>query len=431
MGRLVKVVLVIAALFAGGSLFGLDWRSVAGPLGGSLNEASAVLRNAVGVTGTPERVSVAPGAPASGTKGSAPPPAVTTSKPIVREITEWDEYTARFDAVESVEIRARVAGYLNEVKFKDGDDVKQGDLLVLIDPRPFERALEQAQAELEAARTKAENTRLDVDRGKPLVERKIMSEKVFDDRSNALREAQAAIRVAEAKVKTAELDLSFTRIAAPVSGRIGRSLVTPGNYVSGGGVQNSTVITTIVSQNPIYLYFDVSENNYLKYKRLRERGSNAGASAAGAPVFVSLPDEQTFSHRGQLDFIDNRLDQATATIRARAQMDNAKGLFSPGMFARVRIAGTEKYNAVLLPDEAILSDQASKFVYVVSDDGTAQRKGVTLGPLVDRLRVVRTGITGEDWVVVNGLQRARPGIKVNPKREPLKVSEGPTGATPR
>lgn len=355
---------------------------------------------------------------------------MTVSKPVVREIVEWDEYTARLDAVEQVDVRARVGGYLNEVRFKDGDNVQQGDLLFVIDPRPFERVLDQARAELEAANTKANNARLDVDRGGPLVDRKVMSQKVFDDRESALRDALATIRVAEAKVKTAELDLSFTRVVSPLSGRISRSLVTPGNYISGGTSNVSTLLTTIVRQDPIYVYFDVSENNYLKYKRLQEQGQKGGASALGAAVGVALSDEPGFKHTARLDFIDNRLDQATATIRVRALLENPKGLFTPGLFSRVRLAGTPPYQGILLPDEAILSDQASKFVYTVGEDGIAARKSVVLGPLVDKLRVVRSGVAADDWVVTKGLQRARPGLKLNPRREPIKVSDAAPSHSP-
>jgi RND family efflux transporter MFP subunit len=349
------------------------------------------------------------------------------SRPHVDEVIEWDEYTARFDAVEMVEVRPRVSGYLNEVAFKDGQSVKKGDLLFVIDPRPFERALEAAKAELELAKTRAENAGRDVERGRPLVERKIMSEKVFDDRANAHREAEAQVKVAAARVKIAELDLSFTRIIAPVSGRISRTLMSTGAYIAGGGAQNTPVLTTIVSQDPIHLYFDVSENNYIKYKRLGQKGAKAGASEIGAIVLVALPDERDFKHKGLLDFIDNRLDTGTGTLRARAVLENASGFFSPGMFARVRVPGSPAYSAMLLPDSAISSDQASKFVLVVGEDGTVTRKPVQLGPLYNGLRIVRTGITGDDWIVTNGLQRARPGNKVTPKREPIKVSEAPSG----
>ena len=357
-----------------------------------------------------------------------PPPAVTVSRPLVEEIVEWDEYTARFDAVAAVDVRARISGYLTDVGFKDGQTVAKGDLLYVIDPRPFERAVEQARAELTQAKTKTENAMLDVERGRPLMERRVMSEKVFDDRASLLRDAQAAVKVSEAKVATAELDLSFTRITSAIDGRIGRTQVTAGNWVSAGAAANATLLTSIVSQDPIHLYFDVSENNYLKYIRLIEKGEKSGATQLGAPIEIAMPDETRFTHKGRLDFIDNRLDAGTATLRARAIVDNKAQFFSPGMFARARIAGSGKQVAVLLPDEAIGTDQASKFVLVVAEDNGVSRRPVQLGPLHNGLRIVRSGLKGEDWVVIKGVQRARPGQKVNPKREPLKLTEG-SGAT--
>ena len=352
----------------------------------------------------------------------AAPPVVSVAQPVRREIVEWDEYTGRFDATQTVEVRARVSGYLNEVRFRDGQDVKQGDLLFVIDPRPFERAVEQARAELFAAQTKVDNANLDVERGQPLIERKIISDKAFDDRMSLLREAKAAVKVAEAKVKSAELDLSFSTITAPISGRIGRTLVTAGNWVS-GGASGTTLLTTIVSQDPIYIYFDVNENNYIKYKRLSERGVKAGAADVGALVEVALPDERGFPHKGRLDFLDNRLDQGTGTLRARAVLDNKAGLFSPGLFGRVRVMGTPSYPALLLPDEAIGTDQTNKYVLVVGDDALVARRNVRLGPLVDGLRVVREGLAEADWVITRGLQRARPGLKVEPKRVSIEVSD--------
>ncbi len=301
----------------------------------------------------------------------------------------------------------------------------KGDLLFVLDARPFERTLEQAQAELMQAQTKVQNTNLDVVRGKPLLERRIISEKAFDDRESLVREAQAGVKVAEAKVKTAELELSFTRITSPISGRISRTQVTAGNWVSAGGAANATLLTTIVSQDPIYIYFDLSENNYIKYRRLAERGVNSAAAQLGAPVEVALPDERGFPHKALLDFLDNRLDQGTGTLRARGVMANPAGLFSPGLFARVRVTGTAPYMAVLLPDEAIGTDQTNKFVYVVAEDGGVARSNVKLGPLHEGLRVVREGLAAEQWVITRGLQRARPGIKVTPKREALTLSEAP------
>jgi RND family efflux transporter MFP subunit len=349
-------------------------------------------------------------------------PTVSVSQPLQRQIVEWDEYTGRFDAVETVEVRARVSGYLTDVHFKDGQEVKPGDLLYEIDPRPFERSLEQARAELLQAQTRVDNANLDVVRGKPLLERRIISEKAFDDRENLVREAQAQVKVAEAKVKTAELDVSFARIVSPIAGRISRSMATAGNWVSAGGVSNTTLLTTIVSQDPIHIYFDVSENNYLKYKRLAERGETAGAADLGSNVELALPDERGFPHRAKLDFLDNRLDQGTGTLRARAVLANPAGLFSPGMFARVRVTGTPTYTALLLPDEAIGSDQTNKYVYVVADSGLVSRRNVQPGPLVDGLRVVREGVAEADWIITKGLHRARPDQSVTANRVAITVS---------
>jgi RND family efflux transporter MFP subunit len=369
------------------------------------------------------------GGQAGGKGPSGPPPSVTVSKPVVRALVEWDEYTGRFDATETVEMRARVSGYLTETHFRDGQMVKKGDLLFTIDPRPFERTLEQARAELNQWQARVNNASKDVDRARPLVRNRIVSEKVFDDRENAYEDAQAAMKVAEAKVKATELELSFTRITAPIAGRISRANVSVGNYVA-GGTFNSTLLTTIVSQDPVYVYFDMTENNLIKYKRLAEATGGDSAVRLGAPAEFALSDDRGFPHQGQLDFLDNRLDASTATLRGRIVVENPKGLFSAGMFARVRIAASPRYDAVLLPDAAIGTDQSARFVFVVAEDGTVARRVVEPGPLIDTLRVVRSGIGRDDWVVVNGVQRARPGQKVTPKREPIKVSDAPAAAQP-
>ncbi len=358
----------------------------------------------------------------------ATPPAgplqtIIVSKPLAREIVEWDETSARFDAVETVDLRARVNGYLQDVLFKDGQEVKKGDLLFVIDARPYERALAQAKAELQQAQTRISNASLDVERARPLVERKVVSEKVFDDRANLQREAESAARVAEEKVKSAELDLSFTRMTAPVSGQIGRASVTPGNYVTAGGTTGATTLASIVSQDPIYLYFDITEADALKYKRLAEGGAQTAAKK-GARVEAALPDEKGFPHTGIVDFLDNRLDPATGSLKARALFPNPNRLFTPGQFAKLRLQGSQAYVATLVPDEAVGADQASRYVVVVGNDDIPVRKKVTLGPLVDGLRVIRDGLAADDWIVTKGLTRIRPGQKVITKREPLTVSEG-------
>ena len=363
--------------------------------------------------------------------GAGPPPVVTVSRPATREFIEWDDYTGRFDPVETVEVRARVAGYLDIVHFKDGQTVAKGDPLFNVDPRPYERAVEQARAEVAQAQTKIDNSNLDVVRGQPLLDRKVLSQKTFDDRANLKREAEASLKVADAKLRTAELDLSFTKVAAPIGGRISRTLVTAGNYINAGGAVTPTLLTTIVSQSPIYLYFDVSEANALKYKRLALSGQVGGVGGVrdkGATVEIGLPDERGYPHRGTVDFADNRLDAGTGTLRARAVIDNADGLFLAGMFARVRVAGSPAASGMLLPDEAIGSDQVNKFVLVVAADGAVQRKIVTLGSQVSGLRVIRTGVSAQDWVVVKGLQRARPGQKVDARREELRVTEAADSA---
>jgi multidrug efflux system membrane fusion protein len=420
-----------AALLIGAATIALGLSRIVEAQQGSSPPAAAAVSPGAPGSAAPG-ASRPPGSPPPGPgpqAGGAPPaPSVTVARPLVRKIVEWDEYTGRFDAISSIDIRARVSGYLNDVHFQDGQRVKKGDLLYTIDPRPFERAVDQAKAELAQAQTRAENTSLDVERGRPLVDRKIMSEKVFDDRANALREAQALVRVAEAKVKTAELDLLFTKITAPADGRISRSAFSPGSWVSAGAASNASLMTTIVSEDPIHIYFDISENNWIKYRRMIEKGTRQGAAQLGSMVQLTLPDETGFQHRGKVDFIDNRLDQATGTMRARALVENDKGLFASGMFARVRVQGSDEYEAILLPDDAIGTDQTNRFVFTVADDGTVGRKPVTLGPLIDTMRVVRTGLAATDTVITKGLQRARPGGKVTPRREELKMSaaEAPT-----
>jgi multidrug efflux system membrane fusion protein len=407
---LFAVALVAAAV----PLSGRSWTSVLESVRGGVSG----LMSGLSAANTPISKGSGGGAPQQG-----PPPNVTVSQPAVRPIVEWDEFAGRFDAVDSVEIRARVFGYLTAVHFKDGQHVEKGDLLFEIDPRPFERAVALARAELSQAQVKVENARLDVDRAKPLLERRVVSEKAYDDRANILRDAEAAVKVFEARLQSAELDLSYARITAPVSGRIGRSIVTVGNLVSGGGANTTTTLTTIVSQDPIYLYFDVSENDAIKYRRLAGIDGRDSTGVLGASVEIALNGDPSYPHKGVVDFVDNRLDASTGTLRLRARVENKDGLFKPGMFARVRVQASPRYDAVLLPDAAIGADQASRYALVVGDDQVPQRRAVKLGPLFEGLRVVREGVSGDDWVIVNGLARIRPGQKVTPRREQLKVSE--------
>ncbi len=356
-------------------------------------------------------------------QAAPPPPKVSVAQPLERAVTEWDEYTGRFDAVETVEVRARVSGVLMEVKFKDGDLVKRGDPLFTIDPRPFERVLERERANLASAQVRAEFAAKDVERARALLKNANISEQVFDQRLQAQREAEAAVKSAEASVKSAELDVEFTLIRAPINGRIGRNLISQGNFITGGS-GTGTLLATIVSIDPIYFYFDISEADFLKYTRLNALGTRPSSRDKPNPVFLALQDEKTFPHRGVTNFVDNRIDEATGTLRARAVFDNPTGLFQPGLFGRIRLIGSGEYKAVMLPDEAIGTDQSNRFVYVVGEDGTVSAKTVTLGPLIDGLRVIRSGVELSDWVIVKGIQRARAGAKVTP--EQTKIEARPT-----
>lgn len=351
-----------------------------------------------------------------------PPPAVTTAQPVVREVTEWDEYTGRFEAVDAVDLRARVSGFLVRAAFNEGQLVKKGAVLFEIDPRPFQRTLEARRAELQSARVRAEFTAKDVERARPLLKNATISEQVFDQRQQAQREAEAAVLGAEAAAAAAELDLEFTQITAPVDGRIGARLVSAGNYVTGAS-SSGTLLARIVSQDPIYFSFDVSQTDHLKYQRLAREGSRPSSQNSANPVSLALQDEEKFPHQGKMNFVDNRIDDATGTVRGRAVFDNPQNIFTPGLFARIRLIGSGTYKGIMLPDEAIGTDQSNRFVYAVAEDGAVVYKRVALGPLIDGLRIVRSGVDPADWVIVKGIQRARQGGKVTATRGTIEAPE--------
>ena len=347
-----------------------------------------------------------------------PPPTVTVAKPIKRTLFDFDEYVGRFTAVNSVEMRARVSGYLDRVHFKDGQTVKQGDLLFTIDKRPFQNTLDQARSNLTLAQSNLAYTESDYSRGQQLVRDKTITEQVFEQRSQAFRNAQASVANAQAALKQAELDLEFTELRAPVTGRIGDRRVSPGNLVTGGTTGNTTLLATIVSTDPIYFEFTFDEASYLRYERLSSSGSDVASRGGGTQVALKLIDENNFAHEGRMDFVDNVIDRSTGTIRGRAVFANANGVFTPGMFARVRVPASAPYDALLLPDTAIGTEQARKFVLVVNPDNTVASKFVTLGQVTpDNLQVIKDGLGPDDRVIVNGLLRARPGQKVTPQEQ--------------
>lgn len=354
-------------------------------------------------------------------KQAPPPPQVTVAPPQAKAVVDKDEYVGRFIAVDTVEIRARVSGYLDAVHFRDGQLVKTGDLLFTVDRRSFQNARDQASASLTQAKANLAYTQSDLERAQGLVGGSVISQQTFEQRTQAKRVAEANVAAQEAALRQATLDLEFTELRAPVSGRIGDRRVSPGNLVTGGTGGSTTLLATIQSIDPIRFEFTMDETSYLRYARLTKGGPDAVNAGAQVPVRLKLIDEAGFSHDGQMDFVDNAIDRSSGTIRGRAQFANKEGLFTPGMFARVQVAAGPPREALLVPDSAIGSEQVRKFVYVVDDQDVVRTKYVTLGPLVDQLRVVE-GLKPDDRVVVNGLMRARPGVKVTPTA-PAKSAE--------
>jgi RND family efflux transporter MFP subunit len=348
-----------------------------------------------------------------------PPPKVTVVQPVAREITEWDEYTARLDAIDSVEVRPRVSGYLQSVHFVDGAMVTEGQPLFTIDPRPYVATLRHAEADLAAARARLALARKNLARAGDLLASHAISQEEADIRDSATKQAEASVAEAQAAVEAAQLDVEFTNVTAPVSGRVGRKLVTEGNLINGGVGTQGTLLTTIVSLDPIYAYFDADEGAFLKYSRLAQTGQRRSSREYRNPIRLGLADEDGFPHQGSMDFVDNQLDRGTGTIVARAIIPNTDLMLAPGLFARIQLPGSGSYRAILVSDEAVASDQSQKFVYVVDADGTARYRTIKIGPLVDGLRVVREGLTPDDWVVVAGLQRVKPGAKVDAQRSSI------------
>jgi RND family efflux transporter MFP subunit len=358
-----------------------------------------------------------------------PPPAVTVAKPQSQAVVDFDEYVGRFLAVDSVEMRARVSGYLEKVHFKDGQIVKQGDLLFTIDRRPLETALAQARATLAQVRANLAFAESDLARASQLVRDRTITEQTFEQRTQAKRVAEASVAAQEAAVRQVELDLQFTELKAPVTGRIGDRRVSEGNLVTGGTSGNTTLLATIVSIDPIRFEFTFDEASFLRYERLGKEGKDITSRGAGVEVLVRLIDEPDFAHKGKMDFVDNMIDRGSGTIRGRAVLANPDGVFTPGMFGRVRVPGSPSYQALLLPDTAIGSEQVRKFVLVADNDNTARIKYVTLGQLVGNMRVVKDGIAADDRVIVNGLMRARAGAKVTPQEQDAAAPANPQAKT--
>ncbi|MEO1458461.1 MAG: efflux RND transporter periplasmic adaptor subunit [Pseudomonadota bacterium] len=351
-----------------------------------------------------------------------PNPPVDVAKPLSAKVIDYDVYTGRFEAVDEVELRARVSGYLDRVEFEDGAIVEKGDVLFVIDQRPFENAVKRAQASLASAEAGATLASLELDRATQLLERRVGTEQEVDRTQATLTQSQADVGVAQAELAIAELDLEFTTIRAPITGRISESTVDPGNLVV-GGTTGTTMLAKIVSVDPINFVVTASEADYLRYSRAFQDGTRPSSREFRTPVAVRLMDEDSFAHEGAIDFVSNELDPNSGTVTARAVIENPDRIIVPGVFGRMRIAGSGEYDALLVPDEAVLSDQSAKILLTVDESGTVGVAVVELGPLYRGLRVIRKGLEPEMRVIVAGVQRARPGQTVTPQEVTLEFEE--------
>ncbi len=348
-------------------------------------------------------------------------PAVSAADVVVKSISQWDSFNGRIEAVESVQLRPRVSGYIDKVNYTDGQEVKKGEVLFTIDDRTYRAALEQAQANLARAKTQANLARSEASRTDKLVSTNVVSREEWEQRRSAATQAQADIRAAQAAVDAAQLNLDFTKVTAPITGRASRALITSGNLVSAG--DSASVLTTLVSLDKVYVYFDVDEATFLQYQHLARSGKGASSDHLALPVEIGLVSEEGYPHQGKVDFLDNQLTPSTGTIRMRALLDNAQRQFIPGLFARVRLPGSAEFNATLIDDKAVLTDQDRKYVYVVDKDGKAQRRDITPGRLAAGLRIVQQGLNPGDKVIIDGLQKVfMPGMPVNAKTVPMTAS---------
>jgi multidrug efflux system membrane fusion protein len=353
------------------------------------------------------------GNPEAASQQQAPAaPQVSVAQVVVERITEWDEFTGRLQAPQTVDLVPRVSGYIEQVHFHEGALVQKGDLLIQIDARPFAAEVARLSAELQSALSAAELADSEYQRAQRLLAQRAISVEMLDNRQARKQQTAAAVASVKAALSRAELDLSYTRISAPISGRVSYAAVTAGNYVTAGQSQ----LTRLVSIDKMYAYFDVDEQSYLKYARLAEQGKRADTrDGAANPVYLALANEVNFSHIGHIDFVDNRIDAQTGTIRLRASFANTDQQLLPGLFARIRIAGSASYDGVLIDEKAIGTDLNNKFVLLVNSSNQLEYRAVVLGEKVDGLRIVSSGLSAADRIVVNGLQRVRPSMQVEPK----------------
>jgi RND family efflux transporter MFP subunit len=366
---------------------------------------------------------------ACGAKKADPPPTqlVAVSRPVQRDVVDWDDYVGRFEAIQDVQVRPRVSGQITRIAFREGVEVKQGQFLFEIDPRPFQAALAQAQGQAARAAATLTNAQAERARAAKLLEAQAVSREEFEQKEAAQRTAEADLQAARAAVRARALDLEFTQVRSPIAGRVSDKRVSVGDYVTGG----QTLLTRVVTVDPIWFSFDGAESFYLKYIRQAQRGERQSSRYAANPVDIKLADEPGYRWHGQMSFVDNAIDKTSGTIRAHAVVRNPQGFLVPGMFGRARLLGSGAYHAVLIPDEAIVTDQTRRTVFVVGRDGKAAIRNVETGPLVEGLRVIRAGLGPDDLVVLDGLARLQPGAPVKTHLTPIRpraADDAPTSA---
>jgi multidrug efflux system membrane fusion protein len=362
--------------------------------------------------------------------GGPPPPQVTVATVAQKEITQWDEFTGRVAAVETVDLTPRVSGYIEKISFKEGQEVKEGDVLFVIDARSYKAEYDRAEAEVDRGHSRVTLAQSELKRAKSLADAKAISTEEYDQRESTVVQATSELHVAEAALAIAKLNLSFTQVRAPISGRAGRALVTTGNLAK----TDTTVLTSLVSLDPVYVYFEGDEQAYLRYNQMARAGGRQSSRDAKNPVRVGLADEKGYPHEGVVDFLDNKVDALTGTIRARAVLANGDRVFTPGLFARVQLLGSLKFNALLIDERSIITDQDRKYVFAVDKDNKAQRKDIVLGRTIDDMRIVESGLSPGDRIIVAGMQKVfAPGMPVQPMElnaEAASAANAPNSAAP-
>jgi len=359
--------------------------------------------------------------------GMPPPPSVSAAPVLVKQVSQWDDFSGRVEAVESVELRPRVSGYIDKVNYVEGQEVKKGDVLFTIDARSYRAELDRATAELNRARTQAQVSRSEADRARRLSDQQAISTETWEQRRAVSEQALAQVQAAQAAVDAARLNMEFTQVRAPINGRAGRAMVTAGNLVTAG--DSASVLTTLVSLDKVHVYFDADEGTFLRYAQMARKGERPSERDSELPVKVGLSGENGFPHDGKVDFLDNQVTRSTGTIRVRALLDNADRAFTPGLFARVQLLGSGQFQAMLIDEKAVLTDQDRKFVYVVDKDNKAQRRDIELGRNADGLRIVEQGLKAGDRVIVDGVQKVfMPGMPVQAKAVAMQPVAAPVAA---